>query len=49
MKFLLDACVPLSSKEIVQKYGDAIHAREVGLGKASDREIIKYSLENKLI
>ena len=49
MKFFLDACMPYSSKEIFQKYGEVTHARDIGMTGATDKEIIQYALKNKAI
>ena len=40
MRFLVDADLPRSSKDLVQRYGhEAIDIREIGLGTAKDFEI----------
>ena len=49
MKFFLDACMPYSSKEISQKYGEGTHARDIGMTGATDKEIILYALKNKAV
>ena len=49
MKFFLDACMPYSSKEIFQKYGEVTHARDIGMTGATDKAIIQYALKNKAI
>jgi len=49
MKFFLDACMPYSSKEIFQRYGEVSHARDIGMGGAPDKEIIEYASKNKAV
>ncbi len=50
MKFLLDANIPLSSKDIFKKLNyETEHSREIGLGKASDEQIIKHAINNNQI
>ena len=50
MKFLLYANIPFSSKEILKKFNySAEHSREIGLGKATDEQIIKYAIKNNQI
>ena len=50
MRFLLDANIPFSSKEILKKFNyNAEHSREIGLGKATDEQIIKYAIKNNQI
>ena len=50
MKFLLDANLPSSSKEIFKKFNyKAEHSREIGLGKSTDEQIIKYAIKNNQI
>ena len=49
MKFFLDANLPYSSKEVLEKFAEVIHTRDVGLSNASDKEIIDYASKNKLV
>jgi predicted nuclease of predicted toxin-antitoxin system len=49
MRFLLDANLPYSSKEVFKKFGQANHARDVGLARATDREVIEHASEHKAI
>lgn len=50
MKFLLDANIPLSSKDIFKKLNyETEHSREIGLGKATDEQLIKYAIKNNQI
>ena len=44
MRFLVDADLPRSSKDLVQRYGHkAIDVREIGLATAKDFEIAAYA------
>lgn len=49
MRFFLDACMPYSSKEVFKKIGEVEHARDVGLAKAVDKEIIEYASRRKAV
>jgi|SRR3989344_527296 len=50
MKFFLDANMPKSSLKILENLGiESIHARNVGMGKALDIEIINYAIKNKCV
>ena len=49
MKFFLDATLPSSSKERFKTYGQAEHARDVGMAGATDREILDYASKNKAL
>lgn len=50
MRFLLDANIPFSSAELLKKFGfDVFHARNVGLQKAIDQEIIEYAFRHEAI
>lgn len=49
MRFFLDANLPSSSKEVVQKYGRVDHARDIGMAGATDGKIIEYATKNKAI
>ena len=45
VKFLLDADMPRSSTELVKNCGyDIEDVRDIGMGMATDREIIQYAL-----
>jgi len=47
---LLDADVPRSSAQVLRKLGhEALNVRDIGLGDATDEEIIKYAKENNFI
>jgi predicted nuclease of predicted toxin-antitoxin system len=44
LKFLVDANLPFSCKELLEKLGlNARHVREVGLGSASDEAVFNYA------
>jgi predicted nuclease of predicted toxin-antitoxin system len=50
MKFLLDANIPYSALEIFREIDlEAIHVKNIGLGKSTDLEIMNNALENKSI
>ena len=50
MKFFLDANMPYSVLTIFKELGlKAIHARDVGLSRAADKEIARYAKKNKSI
>lgn len=50
MKFFLDANMPYSALEVFEELGlEAKHARDVGLGRASDEEIMAYAVNNRSI
>lgn len=50
MKFFLDANIPYSAMAVFEELGlEAVHARDAGLGKATDKEIILYAEKNKCI
>lgn len=47
MKFLLDANIPYSSKEIFGEEHIIFHVRDLSLQEASDEHIAKWAKENK--
>jgi predicted nuclease of predicted toxin-antitoxin system len=49
IKFFLDANIPYSSKQIFKSFGTVEHARDAGLSRAADKEILKYAVKNKSI
>jgi len=50
MRFLLDADVPRSSAVVLSKLGhQVVDLRDIGLGGATDKEVIKYAKDNNLI
>ncbi|MBU2503901.1 MAG: DUF5615 family PIN-like protein [Nanoarchaeota archaeon] len=50
MEFFLDANVPYSSAKIIKNLGYKVrHAREIGMGKSPDEEIIDYASRNNMI
>jgi len=50
MKFLLDADVPRSSALVLRKLGHkVIDVRDISLGGASDKEVIKYAKKNGFV
>ncbi len=50
LKFLVDADMPKSSKEVIKKFGhEVIDVRDIGLRSASDQEIIEYAFSNECI
>ncbi|TSC73541.1 MAG: hypothetical protein G01um101470_20 [Parcubacteria group bacterium Gr01-1014_70] len=49
MKFILDANIPYSAKELFKRPYEVVHVRDVGLTHAGDEEIIVYSLRERAI
>lgn len=49
MKFLLDANMPFSAKEIFSKADKAVHVRDVGLESATDEKIREYAAGTKAV
>ena len=50
MKFFLDANIPYSTLEIFEELKlECEHARDAGLSRASDMEIMKYAIKNHSI
>ncbi len=50
MRFFLDANMPYSTLELFKELDlEAQHAKDVGLGKAQDKEIMNYAIKNKCI
>ena len=49
MKFLLDANMPYSAKEVFRKPDDVFHVRDIGLASATDEEIRKKALESEAV
>lgn len=50
MKFFLDANIPYSSKSVLSNLGhEVIHAKDVGMSFAEDKEIVEYAKSNKSI
>jgi predicted nuclease of predicted toxin-antitoxin system len=49
MRFFLDANMPYSSKDVFKNFGLVNHAGDIGLARATDREIIEYATERKAI
>lgn len=49
MKFILDANIPYSVKEIFPSTDEVVYVRDVALANASDDEIIKYALQDRII
>lgn len=50
MKFFLDANIPYSALDLFKELGlKATHARDAGLGKATDKEIMLYAKKTKSI
>jgi len=47
MKFLLDANIPYSAREIFGKNHNALHVKDLKLQNASDKEIIDWAKQNK--
>lgn len=47
MKFLLDANIPHSAKDIFEKPHTAIHVRDIGLRDAPDEEIILWAKRHR--
>jgi len=49
MKFVVDANLPYSTKELLEQFGQTWHARDVGLESAPDETIIKFSTAQKAV
>ncbi len=50
MKFFLDANIPYSVLELFRELKlEAGHARDIGLGRAEDKEIIRHAIKTKSI
>ena len=50
LKFLVDADMPKSSKEVIQEFGhEVIDVRDIGLRSAPDQRIIEYAFSNGCI
>lgn len=50
IKILLDADMPRSSVKIIRSLGfDVEDVRDIGMGRAKDKEIIEYALNNNCI
>ncbi len=50
MRFFLDANVPHSSLEVFKELNlEAAHARDAGLSRANDKEIINYAAKEKSV
>ena len=50
MKFFLDANIPYSALNIFKEFDlQAEHAKDIGLSKASDKEIIRYAIKTNSI
>lgn len=45
MKFLLDANIPYSAREIFLKSDTVVHVRDMGLASATDEEILRKALQ----
>ncbi len=50
MKFLLDANIPYSALGVFKEHNlEAIHARDANLTRASDKEVMVFTIKNKII
>lgn len=49
MKFLLDANIPYSAKELFTPPDEAAHVRDVGLADAPDGEILEFARKAKAV
>lgn len=50
MKFFLDANMPYSSLVMIEELSFKVqHAKDVGLGKAPDKEIMNYAVKNRCV
>ena len=49
MKFILDANIPYSAKRVFQKADRVFHVGEIGLGDASDEEILRRAFREGAI
>lgn len=49
MKFLLDANLPYSAKDVFQEFHTAIHVRDIGLSDAPDEKIISWAKSQKVV
>lgn len=47
MKFLLDANIPYSAKEIFPDKDSVLHVDDIGLAQSTDEEIISWAKKNK--
>jgi len=49
MRFLIDADLPRSAKDLLRRYGhESIDVRDIGLGSASDSSIARYAQDESL-
>ena len=50
MKFFLDANIPYSALEVFKELNlESLHARDAGLSRADDKEIIDYAIKNNSV
>lgn len=50
MKFFLDANIPHSALKVFEEFNlEAVHARDIGLSKATDKEIFEYAVNKRCI
>ena len=49
MQFLIDACLPRDFASVLTSYGHvALDVRDIGMGRADDREVATYAQGNRL-
>lgn len=49
MKFILDANMPRSAKSIFTEADEVVHVRDIGLGDASDSDILQYAVGEQAV
>lgn len=49
MRFILDANIPYSAKDVFHHSDHAVHVRDIGFSDASDSEILEYALRKKAV
>ena len=50
IKFFLDVNIPYAALEVFKEFHlEALHARDVGLSRSDDQEIMEYAIKNKCI
>ena len=50
MRFLIDACMPRPTSDLLSSYGHVSQdVRDIGMGASSDRDIARYAKDHQLI
>ena len=50
MRFLIDACMPRPTGELLSSYGHVSQAvRDIGMGASTDREIARHAQDHQLV